>query len=328
MKIHDPADSTGQVRGRTAVCQMIQIQGLLKTFDDVIALRGIDLNFRKGAITGLLGPNGAGKTTLVSILTGIVKKTSGHVLINGMDLDRDQDAIKSITGIVPQSLSLYPILTPDENLEYFGALYGLRGKTLRERMAFSIEVASLQSFLHKRAGKCSGGMQRRLNLAIGLLNDPKILYLDEPTVGVDAQSRQYILDMIRKINVEHGTTIIYTSHYISEIEQISDDVVIIDEGSIILNDSKNNILSSGDACAIQFDPAHALTAEAVQGLAGTTIEGGTVYIPRDEQFYTHIMTILSLLREKKAGIVNIRYNTNKLEELYLHLTSRQLRDDE
>jgi ABC-2 type transport system ATP-binding protein len=307
---------------------MIRIQGLHKAYDDVIALRGINLNFRKGAITGLLGPNGAGKTTLVSILTGIVKMTSGRVVINGMDLDREPEAIKSITGIVPQSLSLYPLLTPHENLEYFGALYGLRGAALKERMAFSIEVASLQSFLHKRAGKCSGGMQRRLNLAIGLLNDPAILYLDEPTVGVDAQSRQYILDMIRKINIENGTTIIYTSHYISEIEQISDDVVIIDEGSIILNDTKQNILSSSDACSILVDPAHTLTAEDLQGLDGTILDGSTIYVPRSDRFYSHIMTIMALLREKKVGIVNIRYNTNRLEDLYLHLTSRQLRDDE
>jgi ABC-2 type transport system ATP-binding protein len=307
---------------------MIQIQRLHKAYDDVIALQAIDLNIRKGAITGLLGPNGAGKTTLVSILTGIVKKTSGRVVINGMDLDREPEAIKSITGIVPQSLSLYPLLTPYENLEYFGALYGLRGAALKERMAFSVEVASLQSFVHRRAGKCSGGMQRRLNLAIGLLNAPAILYLDEPTVGVDAQSRQYILDMIRKINVENGTTIIYTSHYISEIEQISDDVVIIDEGSIILNDTKQNVLSSGDVLAIQIDPADALTPEALQGLEGTTIEGGTIYIPRDAQLYANAIGILSLLKKTQAGIVNIRDNSNRLEDLYLHLTSRRLRDDE
>ncbi len=307
---------------------MIQIHRLHKAYDDVIALHDIDLNIRKGAITGLLGPNGAGKTTLVSILTGIIKKTSGHVIINGMELDRNPDEIKSITGMVPQTLALYPLLTPYENLEYFGALYGLRGRKLRERMEFSIEVASLRSFLHRRAGKCSGGMQRRLNLAIGLLNEPRILYLDEPTVGVDAQSRQYMLDMIRKINIEQETTIIYTSHYISEIEQLSDDVVIIDEGSIILNDTKQNILSSSDAFAIQIDPADALTAESLMELDGTTLEEGTVYVPRDERFHSNLIAIISLLRDRKAGIVNMRYNTNKLEELYLHLTSKQLRDDE
>jgi ABC-2 type transport system ATP-binding protein len=169
---------------------MIQIQNLHKSYDDVIALNGIDLNIRDGAITGLLGPNGAGKTTLVLILTGIIKKNSGRVIINGMDLDKNLNEIQSIISIVPQTLALYPLLTAHENLEYFGALYGLQGRKLKERIDFSIEVASLQSFVKKRAGRFSGGMQRRLNLAIGMLNDPKILILDEPTVGVDAQSRK------------------------------------------------------------------------------------------------------------------------------------------
>jgi ABC-2 type transport system ATP-binding protein len=307
---------------------MITIERLHKEYDGVIALRDIDLAIKDGAITGLLGPNGAGKTTLVSILTGIIPKDGGKITINGYDLDSNLDRIKSITSFVPQSLALYPLLTSHENLEFFGALYGLTGRKLKERMEFSIETASLQSFLHKRASKCSGGMQRRLNLAIGLLNNPKILYLDEPTVGVDAQSRRYMLDMIRKINIEQRTTIIYTSHYISEIEQISDDIIIIDEGSIILNDTKLNILSSSDACAIQFEPADAITPGTVPGLDGITLEEGTIYIPRNEQLSLNIINIISLLREKKVGIVNIRYNTNKLEELYLNLTSKELRDDE
>lgn len=328
MKIQGPAGLPGGVAGRTAFCQMIHIQHLHKSYDDVIALRAIDLVIKKGAITGLLGPNGAGKTTLVSILTGIVKKTSGRVVIDGMDLDRDQDAIKSITGMVPQTLALYPLLTPHENLEYFGALYGLKGKALKERMAFSVEVASLRSFLHKRAGKCSGGMQRRLNLAIGLLNDPKVLYLDEPTVGVDAQSRQYILDMIRKINVERETTIIYTSHYISEIEQISDDVVIIDEGSIILNDTKQNVLTSSDSVTIRVEPGGAPLPESIRGLRGIACDGDEIYIARDERLYSNIIAVISALRDAGTGMADMRYNTNRLEELYLHLTSTKLRDDE
>lgn len=307
---------------------MIRIQHLTKKYDDVVALNDLDLSIREGAITGLLGPNGAGKTTLVSILTGIVKKTSGQVGIDGMDLDRDPDDIKAITGIVPQSLAFYPLLTAHENLEYFGALYGLRGKRLKERMEFAVEVASLQSFLHKRAGKYSGGMQRRLNLAIGLLNDPKILYLDEPTVGVDAQSRQYILEMIQKINSDRKTTIIYTSHYISEIEQISDDVVIIDEGNIILNDSKANVLGSTGALTIHIDAASAPVMEALRALKGVVFEAGSIYIEKDDLLYANIIQVLSILRENRIDMLNIRYNTSRLEELYLHLTSKELRDAE
>lgn len=307
---------------------MIKIQHLHKAYDDVIALHDIDLTIRAGAITGLLGPNGAGKTTLVSILTGIIKKTSGQVIIGGMDLDRNPDEIKSITGIVPQTLSIYPLLTAYENLEYFGTLYGLKGKRLQERIHFCIEVASLQSFINKRAGKYSGGMQRRLNLAIGLLNEPKILYLDEPTVGVDAHSRQYMLEMIRKINIEHRTTIVYTSHYISEIEQISDDIVIIDEGKIILCDTKENILSSRDALMIQVDSIGNATTEAITNLAGVSCETGSIYIEKNDLLYSNIIQVASILRENKTGILNMQYNTNRLEELYLRLTNKELRDAE
>ena len=307
---------------------MIEIRHLHKVYDDTIALRDINLTIRESAITGLLGPNGAGKTTLVSILTGILRKSSGKVIINGLDLDTESDQIKSITSFVPQTLAQYPLLTPHENLEYFGALYGLSGKKLVERMDFAIEAGSLQSFLHRRAAKCSGGMQRRLNLAIGLLNDPAVIYLDEPTVGVDAQSRQYMLEMIQKINAERKTTIIYTSHYISEIEQISDDIVIIDEGKIILNDAKENLLSSSDTLAIKTESLDDATAEKLQNIEGTVCDAGTIYINKDPGFYPNLIETLSILRESGICIANMHYNTNRLEELYLNLTSKELRDDE
>lgn len=307
---------------------MIQIRKLYKSYDDVTALNAIDLDIREGSITGLLGPNGAGKTTLVSILTGVLKKDDGQVTVQGLDLDRHPDEIKSITGMVPQSLALYPLLTARENLEYFGTLYGLSGKRLRDRIAFSSEAASLQPFINRRAGKYSGGMQRRLNLAIGLLNDPKILYLDEPTVGVDAQSRRYMLDTIRRINTERGTTIVYTSHYISEIEQISDDIVILDEGSIILSGRKEDILSSRDALAIQVDSINAAVSESLSALAGVSFDTGVIYVEKNDLLAQSIIRVASILRDAGATILNMRYDTNRLEELYLHLTKKELRDEE
>ncbi|MBN1496677.1 MAG: ABC transporter ATP-binding protein [Spirochaetes bacterium] len=307
---------------------MIQIRKLYKSYDDVTALNAIDLDIREGSITGLLGPNGAGKTTLVSILTGVLKKNDGQVTVQGLDLDRNPDEIKAITGMVPQSLALYPLLTARENLEYFGTLYGLSGKRLRDRIAFSSEAASLQPFINRRAGKFSGGMQRRLNLAIGLLNDPKILYLDEPTVGVDAQSRRYMLDTIRRINAERCTTIVYTSHYISEIEQISDDIVILDEGSIILSGSKEDILSSRDALAIQVDSISGAVSESLSALAGVTCETGVIYVEKNDLLAQSIIRVASILRDAGATILNMHYDTNRLEELYLHLTKKELRDEE
>ncbi|MBP7738384.1 MAG: ABC transporter ATP-binding protein [Spirochaetes bacterium] len=309
---------------------MITIERLHKAYDDTVALRDIDLTIKEGAITGLLGPNGAGKTTLVSILTGIIKKSGGHVLINGLDLDGNLAEIQSLSSIVPQTLAFYPLLTAYENLEYFGVLYGLHGSLLKERIDYSIEVASLQSFYRKRAGKFSGGLKRRLNFAIGLLNNPKILYLDEPTVGVDAQSRNYILEMIRKLNKEEGTTVIYTSHYIDEIEHISDEITIIDEGSIILRGPKETILASSDAFAIQIPETelNGMIGSYIKDVPGVFCTGNSIVIEKNDQYLNSFIHILTALRDGNISIQNIRYNANRLEDLFLRLTSKNLRDEE
>jgi ABC-2 type transport system ATP-binding protein len=307
---------------------MIQIQGLYKAYEDVVAIDRVDCNIRENVVTGLLGPNGAGKTTLVSILTGVIKKNGGRVAIGGLDLDTNLSEIQSMTGIVPQTLAFYPLLTAFENLEYFGALYGIRGKRLRDRIEFSVDVASLRPFLNRRAGKFSGGMQRRLNLAIGLLNDPKILYLDEPTVGVDAQSRQYMLEMIRKINTEHNTTIVFASHYIGEIQQISDDIIIIDDGKIILNERMDAILASGAFCTIEIDPRIDIEKEGFPWPDGLRFEEGKIFIDCDSAFYQNIIQALTVLRDRNIEIKDMHYDRDKLEALYLRLTSTRLRDEE
>ncbi len=316
--------------GRIPVRHMITIERLHKAYDDTIALRDLDLTIQEGAITGLLGPNGAGKTTLVSILTGVIKKSGGHVLINGLDLDSNLAEIQSISSIVPQTLAFYPLLTAYENLEYFGVLYGLHGSLLKERIDFSIEVASLQSFYRKRAGKFSGGLKRRLNLAIGLLNNPKILYLDEPTVGVDAQSRNYILEMIRKINREAGSTVIYTSHYIDEIEQISDEITIIDEGKIILCGPKETILASSGAFAIRISGTeyNGMIGNCIKDISGVSCAGNSIVIEKNDHYLNSIIQTLSILRDRNISIQNIEYNANRLEDLFLRLTSKNLRDEE
>lgn len=226
---------------------LIKIEHLYKSYDKKPVLKDVTLSVQRGSIMGLLGPNGAGKTTLISILTGVIRKDSGSISVTGMDLDHEIGAIQSRCSYVPQTLAFYPRLTARENLEYFGALRDLKGKKLKESMEFCIDIGSMQDFLNKRVDKFSGGMKRRLNMAIGLLNDPKILYLDEPTLGVDAQSRNYILKTIKKINCERKTTIIYTSHYMDEIEQVSDEIAIIDEGKIIIHGAKQDILTRADA---------------------------------------------------------------------------------
>lgn len=305
---------------------MIQINHLYKFYDRRPVLNDVTLSVPDGSILGLLGPNGAGKTTLVSILTGIIKKDRGEVRINGLDLDREPAAIRAVGSIVPQSFAFYPTLTVYENLEYFGALYGLKGRMLKARIDRGIDIGSLQSFLHKKAEACSGGMKRRLNLAIGLLPDPQVLYLDEPTVGVDTQSRVYILDMIDKLNKERKTTIVYASHYMDEIEQVSDAIAIIDEGEIILHDRKEKVLTQTGKISIEIEDLRPFLKERLDALDGVQVRGNHLLVDRDEQFYPNMQRLFSILAEEDAKIRDIVFGYKNLEDLFITLTSGKLRD--
>jgi len=309
------------------VCvRMIQISNLYKFYDQRPVLNDITLSVPEGSILGLLGPNGAGKTTLVSILTGVVRKDRGKVRINGLDLDNDLPAIRSVGSVVPQAFAFYPTLTVHENLEYFGALYGLKGRTLKARIDRGIDIGSLQSFLHKKAETCSGGMKRRLNLAIGLLPDPRVLYLDEPTVGVDTQSRVYIIEMIRKLNIERQITIIYASHYMDEIEQISDEIAIIDEGKIILHDLKEKILVHTGKVFIELEDLPLSLTERLKTLDGVQIRPNHLLIDRDERFYKTMTRLFSIFDEQHVEIRDIAFGYKNLEDLFITLTSGALRD--
>jgi ABC-2 type transport system ATP-binding protein len=306
---------------------MITIEHIYKSYDKSLVLDDVSLTIREGAVTGLLGPNGAGKTTLISILMGLVAKDKGKISINGFDIDREPAKIRAMSSLIPQTLALYPTLTACENLEYFGALYGLSGKTLKTRIERSIDIASLQSFVNKKTSKFSGGMKRRLNLAIGLLNDPQILYLDEPTVGIDAQSRSYMLEMIRKLNTEQHTTIIYTSHYMDEIEQVSDDIAIIDEGRIILHDRKEKILAHKGDARIGIESLTEKAASSLAQIPGVTLEGSDILVERNNLFRENMARVFSLLEEHRLVIRDISFGSRGLEDLFLKLTHLQLRDE-
>jgi len=221
----------------------IKIKNLNKSYGKFKVLDGLNLDIAEGSLFGLLGPNAAGKTTLVSVLNFLISKDSGDIKIHGFDFDKDSAKIKKISAFVPQTYAFYPNLTAYENLEFFGALHGLKGATLLNAINYSIEATALEKFRNKQADNFSGGIKRRLNIAIGLLNKPKILYLDEPTVGIDPQSRQYILDVIKKINREQKTTIIYTSHYMEEVAYLCDEIAILDQHKIILQEKLDS--SSG-----------------------------------------------------------------------------------
>jgi ABC-2 type transport system ATP-binding protein len=213
---------------------IIAVKDLSKTYkgSDEPAIKSISLDIYDHEIFGLLGPNGAGKTTTISVLCGLFPPTSGHVTIDGMDIHSDVDRIKQIIGVVPQDIALYPTLTALENLTFFGNMYGLRGASLRENIMDNLKKFGLERFARKKVDTYSGGMKRRVNLIAGLLHSPKILFLDEPTVGIDVQSKIVILEYLHEIN-KSGTTIIYTSHYMEEAENLCTRVAIIDRGKII-----------------------------------------------------------------------------------------------
>ena len=213
---------------------IIKIRDLFKTYKgaEEPAIKGISLDIFQGEIFGLLGPNGAGKTTTISILCGLFAPDKGTAVIDGFDIHTNLDQVKRIIGVVPQDVALYPTLTALENLTFFGNMFGLRGKDLRDKIMDKLKFFGLEKVAKKSISTFSGGMKRRVNLIAGLLHDPKVIFLDEPTVGIDVQSRIVILDFLRHIN-NQGTTIIYTSHYMEEAENLCKRVAIIDKGLII-----------------------------------------------------------------------------------------------
>lgn len=226
---------------------MLHIQKLSKKYKgaDYFSVSNLDLDILKGEVFGVLGPNGAGKTTLISMLCSLIKPTSGTFTINNLDYINNKKELKQLIGIVPQEYALYPSLTAYENLSYFGSMYGLQGKVLKESIHLYLEKMGLLEFANKKIEIFSGGMKRRINLIASVLHQPKILFLDEPTVGVDVQSKNVIIDHLKQLNKE-GTTIVYTSHHLNEAEHFCSRVAIIDNGKIILKGTPKELISSNE----------------------------------------------------------------------------------
>jgi ABC-2 type transport system ATP-binding protein len=224
---------------------IIQITGLSKQYKDaeMPALDNFTLTIYEGQIFGLLGPNGAGKTTLISMLCGLVKPTSGEFTVGGLSYSYNANQIKQIIGVVPQEYALYPTMTAKENLIYFGSMYGLKGKVLKEKVIEALDLLGLLKFADKRIETFSGGMKRRVNLIAGILHNPKVLFLDEPTVGVDVQSKNTIVDYLKRLNAG-GTTIIYTSHHLAEAQYFCTNIAIIDRGKIYAAGSPKELIAS------------------------------------------------------------------------------------
>jgi len=225
---------------------MVDIQALTKRYKDRAkpAVDGLSLGIERGSIFGLLGPNGAGKTTLISMLCGLFPPDSGSIRINGLDLRTETPACKQLLGVVPQEIALYSRLTAWENLNFLGHMYGLKGEALRESIRRNLAVMGLEANMHQKIESYSGGMKRRVNLIAGILHNPELLILDEPTVGVDIQSKQAIIDHLKQLNREQGMTILYTSHHLSEAEDFCTHIAIIDEGKLIVEGPTNALIEA------------------------------------------------------------------------------------
>lgn len=229
------------------------IDKLVKNYGNNCAVDNLSFKVNEGEIFGLIGPNGAGKSTTINIITTLDEKTSGSVTIDGMDIGKDRDKIRRIIGSVPQEIAVYPYLTARENVEFFAALYGLKGKKLHESAEKALEFAGLLDKADMKPKKMSGGMKRRLNIACGIAHEPKLIVMDEPTVGVDAQSREHIMNSIKKLR-ENGATIIYTSHYMHEVEEICDRVAIVDKGRLVAEGTQQELITMiADSCTVKIN---------------------------------------------------------------------------
>lgn len=228
---------------------IIRVEEITKSYvdNDVPSVNRLSFQVPKGEVFGLLGPNGAGKTTTISILCGLIKPTSGKVLIFDRDIETDFKELKSRLGVVPQDVALYPTLTGRENLEFYGTMYGVEKDILQQRIDDWLSIFELKNKANKRVETYSGGMKRRLNLIAGVLHNPDVLFLDEPTVGVDVQSRAAIIEQLKALNND-GMTIVYTSHHMEEAQDFCTDVAIVDHGKLVTQGQPNELIDSYKNC--------------------------------------------------------------------------------
>jgi ABC-2 type transport system ATP-binding protein len=292
---------------------------------------GVNLTIEQGEIFSLLGPNGAGKSTIINVMSGLLTPTAGDVIIGGHSIRENPLEVKRLIGVVPQDLALYPRLSARQNLEFFGKLYGLRGKDLKQRSDEILELISLTDRANDKIGEYSGGMKRRVNIGVGLMNHPQMLFLDEPTVGIDPQSRRAILDTVSVLNKEQGITILYTTHYMEEAQELSNRIGIIDHGQIIALGTLDELT----ATVGQYDTVSLLvpqaTPEVVQQL------NDLPNVERSENVNGEIRLIavegravlpeaIRILNEAGLTLNALEVQEPNLEAVFLHLTGRALRD--
>ena len=316
--------------GPTEAAPVLSASDLRKSFGDRVAVDGVSFSIGPSETYGLLGPNGAGKTTTISMICGLLVRDAGHVEVVGQPVDVDAIGAKAHIGYVPQDLAIYPELTARENLRFFGQLYGLGGAVLDARIGDVLDTIGLADRADERTDGYSGGMKRRLNIGIGLLNRPRLLVLDEPTVGVDPQSRNAILASVEELG-RQGMAILYTTHYMEEAERLCDRVGIIDNGQIKAEGTRRELVSligQKDRVTLAAQGDLAAAADALRGLDGvdeaTPNEGGIGLLV--EEARTLLPSILETASARGASVSGVEIIEPDLEAVFLHLTGRALRD--
>ncbi len=311
---------------------ILEVQNLVKQYGGFTAVKGISFNIKEGEIFSLLGPNGAGKTTTISMLSTLYTPTSGDATIRGHSITKNPMAVKQVIGVVPQELALYEDLTARENLIFWGQMYGLSGKSLTNRVDEVLEQIGLTDKAKNRVKTYSGGMKRRVNIGVGLLHKPRLLFMDEPTVGIDPQSRRAILDTVKDLN-KQGMTVLYTTHYMEEAEELSNRVGIIDHGELIAIGTQKELTQQvGETETLilhisENDDQEALAAalKTVHGVLEAEPSENTVSIitPEAEDILAAVITKAT---ERGVKIRSIDIREPNLEAVFLHLTGRALRD--
>ncbi|MEC5182019.1 ABC-2 type transport system ATP-binding protein [Arthrobacter sp. CG_A4] len=315
---------------QTRIKDVLAVAGLVKRYGDLTAVDGVSFHIRGGETFGLLGPNGAGKTTIISMVAGLIPASAGTVSVAGRDMTPTETAAKRNIGLVPQDLAIYPDLTARENLKFFGRLQGLTGKELTGRCNEVLDLIGLSDRAGDLTKKYSGGMKRRLNIGIGLLHRPTLLILDEPTVGVDPQSRNAILESVEKLSVE-GMAVLYTTHYMEEAERLCDRIAILDEGRIKAEGTREQLirLTGGvDRIKLHGGGNTARAADALRGLPAVqqvdSDGAGLVLTVSDGP--TALAGIVTGAGDAGMSVTSVEIVRPDLESVFLHLTGKALRD--
>jgi ABC-2 type transport system ATP-binding protein len=304
---------------------ILRTVGLGKDYGALTAVHALDLEVEEGEIFGLLGPNGAGKTTAISMICGVLTPTRGTAAIGGHDVRAERFPAQRLLGLAPQEVALYEELSAKQNLRFFGRLYGLRGDVLADRIAWVLDVVGLAGRADEPVARYSGGMKRRLNMAAGLLHRPRLLVLDEPTVGVDPQSRAHIFETVRRLRDEHDATVLYTSHYMEEVEALCTRVGILDQGKLVALDTVADLVArhADGALEVEVDGDAALAAEALAHHGRATASGARVRLHGTVALAEAVRT----LETAGVRVVSASRHRPNLETVFLALTGRRLRDE-